>query len=251
LHSSADGGKGATIELLISKGAGLDCKDHAGRTAAHYAAAKPENVDVLQQLKELGADMSIPDVAGITPLAIVENSQDEKDKVLNRLVEARDKAEQHLSFMEERRARFEMTTLELESLKQEAIDRAAETDKKTKALEAEVDHMQKLLGDKDGDLATANRKLQAQVEAMTAAAEEESQRVAKELEEMKEKMATLQKAADDHAAQASDANAKFSNTRKELSDTQGALEKAQSDLGQVQAELKAATEKKSSVCNIL
>jgi ankyrin repeat protein len=56
-----------TADALLAAGAGVDERDERGRTALHYAAAAGYT-DVVKRLVERGADATVADVDGVTPL---------------------------------------------------------------------------------------------------------------------------------------------------------------------------------------
>ena len=56
-----------TLELLLANGADIDQGDRIGRTALHGAASWGWN-EAVQILAESGADLTIEDVNGLTPL---------------------------------------------------------------------------------------------------------------------------------------------------------------------------------------
>lgn len=69
LHKAAILGNVDLIELLVStKGCDINAVCVAGKTPLHIAV-QLENVEVARKLLELGADRSIPDIAGKTPLS--------------------------------------------------------------------------------------------------------------------------------------------------------------------------------------
>jgi ankyrin repeat protein len=57
----------ATTQALLAAGAGVDVRDERGRTALHYAAAIGYT-DVAKMLVEHGADLTVADADGVTPL---------------------------------------------------------------------------------------------------------------------------------------------------------------------------------------
>lgn len=57
----------AATETLLAGGAGIDARDERGRTALHYAAAVGYS-DVAKVLVEHGADLTVADADGVTPL---------------------------------------------------------------------------------------------------------------------------------------------------------------------------------------
>ena len=57
----------AAAEALLAGGAGIDARDERGRTALHYAAAVGYS-DVAKLLVERGADLTVADADGVTPV---------------------------------------------------------------------------------------------------------------------------------------------------------------------------------------
>ena len=70
---AAKRGKCGVVELLISKGANVDAKDHKGRTPLAWAVyggyGKPVHVKCAEILIQNGADVNAVDEDGLTPLS--------------------------------------------------------------------------------------------------------------------------------------------------------------------------------------
>lgn len=78
LHLAAMGSSPDIVDLLVNYNLDLEAKDNFGRTAAHYAAINPNGV-VLGRLIKHGANLSVKDANGVSPLSLLGASAQLRD----------------------------------------------------------------------------------------------------------------------------------------------------------------------------
>jgi ankyrin repeat protein len=91
LASAAGAGSIEAVNLLIEKGAIINAVDPWGKTALHYAIQKKRSFELIKILLVAGADPSIKDANGRSPLdeALLISSTDDKYKPLFELLKAK------------------------------------------------------------------------------------------------------------------------------------------------------------------
>ena len=69
LHLCSERGNTKAVQLLLNRGANIDCLDGLGRTALHYAT-RVQNLELMAMLLEKGADTEIVDCEGMSALHV-------------------------------------------------------------------------------------------------------------------------------------------------------------------------------------